>query len=347
MASFIHKEGIKKPTNSRKSKIMSQKPSTSDKIKYFKFYEQNKDYVNKLTDRIKDIDTSCNTIFELLKDIRGEYFWYLDTDKKIVKNLFYSNFLNEEEEDVVYNLIRESGENASQFNSILKMLTTLCENQKKNRIKLHKINSKATNKIDISTVKLKSLEPISELDEGGNEENKDYVNKLTDRIKDIDTSCNAIFELLKDIRGEYFWYKDTDKNIVLNLSRTNFLNKEELNVVYNLMRESRENALQFNSILKMLTNLCENKKENRITLHKINSIATNKIDIATSKLKSLEPISKLDEGGRRKRNKKIKRKSGKSTRRKKRKSGKSTRRKKRKSGKSGKSTRRKKRKSRN
>jgi len=174
MSSFIYdyEKHIKKPINPKKSKKFkrqSQKQETTDKIKYFKFYEQHKDYVNKLKDRIKDIDISCNTIFTLLKDISSEVWWNKDIDKKFALEFAKIKFLNHKEQDEVFDLINESKENDLEFKSILKMLTTLCEKQKKNRIKLHKITSEAIKKFGIATVKLKSksLEPILEIDEGG------------------------------------------------------------------------------------------------------------------------------------------------------------------------------------
>jgi len=190
MSSFIYdyEKHIKKPINPKKSKKFkrqSQKPETTDKIKYFKFYEQHKDYVNKLKDRIKDIDINCNTIFNLLKDISSEVWWNKDIDKKFALEFAKINFLNHKEQDEVFDLINESKENDLEFKSILKMLTTLCENQKKNRIKLHKITSEAIKKFGIATAKLKSksLEPILEIDEGGKRRKKRKSGKSTRRKK--------------------------------------------------------------------------------------------------------------------------------------------------------------------
>jgi len=185
MSSFIYEEGIKKPTNPKKSKRLSEKPQTSDKLKYFKFYEEHKDYVNKLKDRIKDIDTNCNTIFKVLKDISIEILWDRNDDKKISLGLSRNNFLKSKEQKEVFDLIRESKENHLEFESILKMLTTLCEKQKKNRIKLHKITSEATKKLGVATSKLKSksFEPILEIDEGGKKRRKKRKSKTKSKSR--------------------------------------------------------------------------------------------------------------------------------------------------------------------
>ena len=158
----------------------------STKIEYLNMYKDYKDYTTNLNSRIKDIDTNCNTIFKLLRDLGAETWWNKDNDKKIVRGLLSTkNYIKPKDQNHAWNLIRESQENHIEFEGILKMLITLCENQKKNRNQLHKIISEATKKFGISVTKKKSksLETIDEGDKRRKRKNKSGKSKKTKRVR--------------------------------------------------------------------------------------------------------------------------------------------------------------------